>query len=66
MIDVYYLFVSISQPVQENKLGSKNNKLDVKKTDFEVFEALDVDDTTPKKGKWNRVQQISIFLQYLK
>lgn len=52
--------------MQENKLGSKNNKLDVKKTDFEVFEALDVDDTTPKKGKWNRVQQVSIFLQYLK
>lgn len=47
------LFFFFFQPVQENKLGSKNNKLAVKKTDFEVFEALDVDsqDTTPKKGK---------------
>uniref|UniRef100_A0A8D8RQ46 5'-AMP-activated protein kinase subunit beta-1 n=1 Tax=Cacopsylla melanoneura TaxID=428564 RepID=A0A8D8RQ46_9HEMI len=43
--------VNLSEPVQENKLGSKNNKLSVKKTDFEVFEALDVDsqDTTPKR-----------------
>lgn len=41
--------INSTEPVKENKLGSKNNKLAVKKTDFEVFEALDVDDNTPKR-----------------
>lgn len=33
------------QPVKENELGTVNNVLEVKKSDFEVFEALAYDST---------------------
>jgi len=32
-----------SEPVQDNGMGSKNNIISVKKSDFEVFDALDID-----------------------
>lgn len=30
----------------DNGIGSKNNVVSVRKTDFEVFDALDIDSTT--------------------
>jgi len=37
---------SISQPQTDNGIGSKNNIITVKKSDFEVFDALDIDSST--------------------
>jgi len=35
-----------SEPIAESEIGSKNNIISVKKTDFEVFDALDMDSTS--------------------
>ncbi|KAK4004371.1 5'-AMP-activated protein kinase subunit beta-1 isoform X1 [Daphnia magna] len=35
-----------TEPVTDNGIGSKNNIISVKKSDFEVFDALDIDSST--------------------
>lgn len=35
-----------TEPTMDNGIGSKNNVVSVRKTDFEVFDALDIDSTT--------------------
>ena len=37
---------SFLKPTMDNGIGSKNNVVSVRKTDFEVFDALDIDSTT--------------------
>jgi 5'-AMP-activated protein kinase regulatory beta subunit len=40
-----------NEPTVDNNMGTKNNIIDVKKTDFEVFEALAIDSDTVSHGR---------------
>jgi len=40
-----------SEPTTDSDIGSKNNIISVKKTDFEVFDALDMDSITSASGQ---------------
>lgn len=42
------------QPTTPNGMGSQNNKILVKKSDFEVFEALALDSRATNKSKKHR------------
>lgn len=41
--DLRVLFLFFLQRIVDNGLGTKNNMISVKKTDFEVFQALEKD-----------------------
>ncbi|GBM21030.1 5'-AMP-activated protein kinase subunit beta-1 [Araneus ventricosus] len=49
LVDGQWVHAS-SQPTVDNDLGTKNNILNVKKSDFEVFEALALDSTSSSSG----------------
>ena len=47
-----------TEPVVENNLGTKNNIITVKKSDFEVFDALDIDQATSAQGPSDYGQEV--------
>lgn len=47
----YKTLVYLFQPTTTNDLGTLNNVVKVKKSDFEVFEALDIDSKSAASSK---------------
>ena len=64
---LYHLFIyyyCTFQPKVENELGSVNNYLEVKPSDFEVFEALAFDSTATREVTKGNLYFLSAFLAY--
>jgi Glycogen recognition site of AMP-activated protein kinase len=55
-----------TEPVIDNGIGSKNNVISVKKSDFEVFDALDIDSSatsTQGQGESKFLQGLSYVVE---
>lgn len=54
MVALSFKWIVGVQPLSPNGVGTQNNKVLVKKSDFEVFEALALDSRATNKSKKHR------------